>query len=119
MKHLQERSFAVRDTAALPAAFPPLKSTDFLQHRQAPSRPAGAVAVTAVVMVTAEENAVRAGGTLDLVQGVLQAGQRVLAVFVRVRVAPGSGGRRRGVTMVTRTRRQVGGGRSLKLQWSR
>lgn len=116
VKHLQVRSFAVRDAAALHAAFPTLESADFLQHRQAPDRPAGAVAVTAVVVVTAGENAIGAGGTLDLVQGVLQAGQRVLAVFVRVSVAPGSGRRRRGVAELTRTRGQDGSGRSQKLR---
>lgn len=69
------------EAAQLPSVSPPLKVTDFLQNREAAGRTLAAVW------------AVGNGAALDLGQGDLQAGQRVIAV--RVSVAPLGGWMRR------------------------
>lgn len=70
--------------ALLSSSLPTLKTTDFLQHREAAGRSAARLCSAPVVMDTDGDVALRTGALLDLGQGKLQASQGVFSVQVEL-----------------------------------
>lgn len=68
--------------ALLSSSLPTLKTTDFLQHREAAGRRAAALCSASVVMEMDRDVALRTGALLDLGEGELQARQGVFSVRV-------------------------------------
>ena len=75
-------------TVRLSATFTTLKPTDLLQDREAAGRSLVAFADITVTMTTSRGNTFRAGTSLDLGEGVLQAGQWVFSVSVLLSLLP-------------------------------